>query len=122
MSVDAVAQIPSLLHLVLLLTAAYIVLRAVSTVVSLASRWIPVGLGTAHVPTAPGSNWVLGHVFQLASGCAWEKMYDWVASRPPLVKFRILHRTGVIVGDPRGLKRIFQASFVCFSFGPCSFY
>lgn len=114
MPLDAIAHIQPLLqqlsplHLVGFLTAAYVVLLATSAVVNLASRWIPVGLGTAHIPTAPGSNWILGHVFQLASGCAWEKMYDWVAASPPLVKFRILHRTGVIVGDPRGLKRIFQ--------------
>lgn len=75
------------------------------------SRWTRVAVHTRHVPTAPGENWLLGHVFQLMNTCAWEKMYDWVVASPPMVRFRILHRTGIIVGDPWGLKRIFQTRF-----------
>lgn len=75
------------------------------------SRWTHVAVNTRHVPAAPGGNWLLGHVFQLMNTCAWEKMYDWVVASPPMVRFRILHRTGIIVGDPWGLKRIFQTRF-----------
>ena len=96
------------LHLALVAAAACVALLCAVHLGPFVSRWTRVAIGTRHVPTAPGSNWLLGHVFQLASGCAWEKMYEWVGAAPPLVKFRILHRIGVVVGDPRGLKRIFQ--------------
>lgn len=96
------------LHLAALLVAAYVALQLALLVASEVSRWGKVHVGTRHVPSAPGANWLLGHVFQLTSSCAWEKMYEWVGANPPLIKFRIFHRIGIVVGDPRGLKRIFQ--------------
>lgn len=65
----------------------------------------------------------LGQALTLAHGCPWEHMYRWVTSHS-LVKFRVLHRTGIIVGDPLGLKRIFQTGYkrydkdLDFSYGP----
>jgi cytochrome P450 len=104
------SQAPS--RLALLALAALLALRVASFLGRGAARWVRVAAGTRGVPAAPGSHWLLGHVFQLASGCAWEQMYDWVgACGGPLVRFRILHRTGVVVGDPRGLKRVFQTRY-----------
>jgi len=101
-------RVQSPLHLAVILVAAYVALQLALLVGSEVSRWGKVHLGTRHVPSAPGSNWLLGHVFPLASSCAWEKMYEWVGANPPLIKFRIFHRIGIVVGDPNGLKRIFQ--------------
>lgn len=74
-----------------------------------AYRWLRVGFGTSSIPTAPEGHWLLGHIVPLAKSCAWEKMYGWLkANDGELVKFRIGHRTGVLVGSPEGLKRVFQ--------------
>ena len=88
--------------------AAVLLLRFALSTFKFAARWIVVGFGTRSVPTAPEGNWLLGHVIPLARNCAWEKMYEWVGGAGSIVKFRILHRTGVVVGDPLGVKRIFQ--------------
>lgn len=104
-------------HLVAILLGVYIFIKLATYITNGLLRWIPVYFGTLHIPVAPGSNFLLGHVFQLARGCAWEKMYEWVSNSPPLVRFRIFTRTGVIVGDPQGLKRIFQVYLFIF---PCS--
>ena len=95
-------------HLALLLAAAYFALTTLAAFIKFSHRWITVGLGTRKVPAAPGGNWLLGNALQLASGCAWEKMHEWVRARPPLVRFRILHRTGILVNDALAVKRIFQ--------------
>ena len=95
-------------HLVILISALYISFLALASFSKFAARWITVGLGTRKVPVAPGGNWLLGHVIPLATSCAWEKMHEWVRGSPPLVRFRILHRTGIVVGDPLAVKRIFQ--------------
>ena len=66
---------------------------------------------------------VFGQALVLAKGCPWGHMYRWVTGKS-LVKFRVLHRTGVIVGDPKGLKRVFQTGYklydkdLDFSYGP----
>ena len=98
-------------YLVLLLAALYFAFSTLISVYTFAARWVSVGWGTRSVPVAPGGNWLLGHVFQLASGCAWEKMHDWVRNSPPIVRFRILHRTGIIISDPLDVKRVFQVRF-----------
>jgi cytochrome P450 len=65
----------------------------------------------------------LGQALTLAGGCPWEHMYRWVTDKS-LVKFRVAHRTGIIVGDPAGLKRVFQTGYkrydkdLDFSYGP----
>lgn len=106
-----------------------------------AHRWLSVGLRTRHIHRVtydtdmPRKDNVLvaflervlsvflGQALTLARGCPWEHMYRWVTSHA-LVKFRVLHRTGIIVGDPRGLKRIFQTGYkrydkdLDFSYGP----
>lgn len=106
--------LPSLLQtrdtgtvLVLALLSCYAVWTLLK-VARFVSRWVRVAVGLRKVPSAPGGNAILGHVFPLATRCAWEKMREWVEASPPLVKFRIFHRTGLIVSDPRGLKRVFQ--------------
>lgn len=75
-----------------------------------AAKWLRVARGCAGLPTAPGCNPLLGHVTSLAPpNCAWEKMYGWMANVPDRIyKVRILHRTGVVVGNPLAIKRIFQ--------------
>lgn len=76
--------------------------------------------GLSTVPTAPGSNWLLGHVIQLAtcsSGvgaiAAWDLMEKWLSQVDgDIVKFRILGTFGVVVKGPAALKRIFQVGVV----------
>ena len=99
------------LHLVLALAALYFVSSLVASIFQFAARWIKVGLGTRHIPVAPGGNWLIGHVFQLATNCPWEQMHEWVRNSPPLVRFRIFHRTGIVVNDALAIKRIFQVRF-----------
>jgi len=99
------------LHLVAVLICAYIALKIAFSWSLFIHRWLSVAVGTRNIPSAPEGNWLLGHVIPLAKNCAWEKMYEWVGASPPLIKFRIFHRIGVVVGDPRGLKRIFQTRF-----------
>lgn len=79
-------------------------------VIKWAVRWIRVAVGTRQVPSAPGGNALLGHVIPLAPpNCAWEKMYEWLQkSAGGILKVRILNRTGILVGNPQAMKRIFQ--------------
>lgn len=122
------------------MVVAYIVMMMVWKVVGEVMRWTVVHAGTKKVPMAPGCQWVIGHVRTLASGCAWEQMYDWVKwseknhrgngdgnggnGSHSVVKFRVGHRSGIVVGDPRGIKRIFQTRYklydkdLDFSYGP----
>lgn len=73
------------------------------------SRWLRVAAGTSTVPRAPGGGLFLGHALQLAMApCPWERMLEWARATGPLVRFNILQRTGLIVNDPQGAKRIFQ--------------
>ncbi|GAB4821188.1 hypothetical protein N2152v2_008234 [Parachlorella kessleri] len=73
-------------------------------------KWVRVGLACRPVPSAPGGNALLGHVLGLAPpNCAWDRMYDWLKQSPGgILRFRILQRTGILVGDPAAIKRIFQ--------------
>lgn len=91
------------------------------------SRWVAVALRSTHIPSAPGGSLLLGHVLQLfpsGDNCAWERMLDWVRDQPGMVKFRILHRTGLVVNDAHALKRVFQTrqrvydKDLDFSYGP----
>lgn len=69
------------------------------------------------IPAAPGSNFILGHVFPLLKAPkegrgAWDLMEDWSKSaNRGLVRFRVLGTNGVIVNDPILFKRIFQTRF-----------
>lgn len=120
-------------------------LPALRAVLGNAHRWLSVGLRTRHIHAVTYAadaglegleggkvlvrlvervlSAFLGQALTLARGCPWEHMYRWVTSHA-LVKFRVLHRTGIIVGDPRGLKRIFQTGYkrydkdLDFSYGP----
>lgn len=121
----------------------YIILRVLLGLVSQTTRWVVVAVRTRHIPSVPyEGNYgkgplsmlmgfldrilvvpLLGQALILAQGCPWEHMYRWVTGKS-LVKFRVLHRTGIIVGDPKGLKRIFQTGYklydkdLDFSYGP----
>lgn len=69
--------------------------------------------GLSTVPSAPGHNWLLGHVIPLLKCTqqnkgAWDLMEDWIKAKGPLVKFQILGTQGVALRDPLALKRIFQ--------------
>lgn len=97
-------------HLVAAIIVGLLLLHVTLGLVRGLRRWIVVGIGTRAIPCAPEGNWLLGHVIPLATSCAWEKMYEWVKARPPLIRFRILHRTGVVIGDPYAVKRVFQVS------------
>lgn len=122
---------------------AYIILRVLLRLVSQTTRWVVVAVRTRHIPSVPyEGNYgkdplsmlmgfldrtlvvpLFGQALILAQGCPWEHMYRWVTGKS-LVKFRVLHRTGIIVGDPKGLKRIFQTGYklydkdLDFSYGP----
>ena len=105
-------------------------------------RWGHVALNTRHVPSVTSLEVtskteyglkamidryivvpLFGQALVLAKGCPWGHMYGWVTDRS-LVKFRVLHRTGIIVGDPKGMKRVFQTGYklydkdLDFSYGP----
>jgi hypothetical protein len=73
-------------------------------------KWIRIGVGCHPMPAAPEGNALLGHALALAPpNSAWEKMYEWLRQSPNgLLRFRILYRTGILVGDPMAIKRIFQ--------------
>lgn len=74
-----------------------------------ALRWIPVSLGVRPIPRAPGGNVLFGHALSLASArCAWDTMAEWATPETPLVRFRILHRVGLIATTPADARRIFQ--------------
>lgn len=73
-----------------------------------ALKWTRVALGCRAVPAAPEGG-LLGHTLALAPpNCAWEKMYGWLQKSSGILRVRILHRTGIVVSDPRAVKRIFQ--------------
>lgn len=81
-------------------------------------KWLRVGWGCRQVPSAPNGNFLLGHVLALAPpNCAWERMYSWLKKKNApggILKVRILHRTGILVGDPLAIKRIFQVIHTIF--------
>ncbi len=72
------------------------------------------------VPTAPGGNWLIGHVIPMISCTAkgmgaWDLLESWIgtsfAGKGRLVKFRILDTHCVAFSDPAGLKRVFQTHY-----------
>lgn len=86
--------------------------RFVASLIKGASRWMRVAAGTRTVPRAPGGGLLLGHALQLARApCPWERMLEWARATGPIVRFNILQRTGLIVNDPQGAKRIFQVGW-----------
>ncbi len=122
----------------------YVVLRILVRIVTQTTRWVVVAVRTRQIPSVPyEENYgnddplsmlmgfldrtvvvpLLGQALILARGCPWEHMYRWVTDKS-LVKCRVLHRTGIIVGDPKGLKRVFQTGYklydkdLDFSYGP----
>jgi cytochrome P450 len=99
------------LHLVLVLTGGALLVLFFLRVLKFTSRWIRVAIGTRSVPAAPQGSWLFGHALAVAGSCPWEKMHDWIRSCPPIVRIRLLHRTGVLVGSAQGLKRIFQTRY-----------
>lgn len=100
----------ALVLLALALAAACLVLgRALSGFTAGTARWLRVAVGTRTVPEAPGGLPLLGHALSLATAyCPWEKMLEWARVKGPLTRFSILYRTGLIVNDPAGAKRVFQ--------------
>lgn len=106
---EAKAQ-AALVLLALALAAACLVLgRALSSVAAGTARWLRVAVGTRTVPAAPGALPLLGHALSLAAApCPWERMLEWARQKGPLTRFSILYRTGLIVNDPAGAKRVFQ--------------
>ena len=92
--------------------AVWLVLQLVQSIMDIAR----INAGLATVPQAPDSNWLLGNVFPLMECVkqgrgAWDVMEDWIRSRGPLVRYRILGTHGVALSDPQALKRIFQTGF-----------
>ncbi|PRW33867.1 Cytochrome P450 [Chlorella sorokiniana] len=106
---EAKAQ-AALVLLALALAAACLLLgRALSGFTAGTARWLRVAVGTRSVPEAPGGLPLLGHALSLATAyCPWEKMLEWARQKGPLTRFSILYRTGLIVNDPAGAKRVFQ--------------
>lgn len=87
------------------LVAVWVLVSALET----ALRWIPVSIGVRGIPRAPGGDFLTGHALSLASArCAWDEMAKWATRETPLVRFRILFRTGLIATTPADARRIFQ--------------
>mmetsp|Transcript_27719 Transcript_27719/g.60701 ORF Transcript_27719/g.60701 Transcript_27719/m.60701 type:complete len:523 (-) Transcript_27719:909-2477(-) len=70
------------------------------------------------IPSAPGENWLLGHVLPMLNcvkrgKAAWDMMEEWIngAGQGKIVKYRILNTQGVAVSDPLALKRVFQTGY-----------
>ncbi|EFN52051.1 hypothetical protein CHLNCDRAFT_139264 [Chlorella variabilis] len=84
--------------------------RLTAAIIKGAARWLRVAWGCRGVPAAPGGGLLgLGHTLQLAlAPCPWEKMLEWARASGTLTRFNILQRTGLIVNDPEGAKRVFQ--------------
>lgn len=65
--------------------------------------------GLAAIPLAPGHQPLLGQAISLLKGTAWDIMHDWLlTSKQPILKYSVLGKQGVVVGDPASAKRIFQ--------------
>jgi hypothetical protein len=71
------------------------------------SRWTRIAYGLRNMPGPSGGNLLLGDTLAMVSGRTWDVMFKWV-EKVPIAKFRLLYRTGVLVGDAAGLKRVFQ--------------
>ena len=89
--------------------------RLTAAIIKGAARWLRVAWGCRGVPAAPGGGLLgLGHTLQLAlAPCPWEKMLEWARASGTLTRFNILQRTGLIVNDPEGAKRVFQVRCSC---------
>ncbi len=48
-------------------------------------RVVAIEKGLSDVPSAPGGNFLLGHVLPLLKGTPWDIMAAWVINSPPLV-------------------------------------
>lgn len=109
---EAQAQVALALLAVALAAACLVLGRLAGSLAAFSARWTRVAAGTRTVPAAPGGLPLLGHALALATApCPWEKMLEWARLRGPLTRFNILHRTGLIVNDPAGAKRIFQVGW-----------
>jgi cytochrome P450 len=68
------------------------------------------------IPSAPGSNPLLGHALALLRAPergkgAWDLIEEWAQVKGNICRYRILGTHSVIVADPSALKRVFQTRF-----------
>lgn len=109
MSYEARAALLRGLLTLLFACAGLLLARLLSAALRGGARWATVALGTRGVPAAAGGVPLLGHALALAAApCPWEWMLQQARAKGPLTRFNIAHRTGLIVNDPLGAKRIFQ--------------
>lgn len=113
MALGSAASAPTLALVVLAAAAgAYFAAR----LLTFATNFIRIQRGLADIPTAPGGNWLLGHVIPMITIVrrqkgAWDLIEEWLDQKGPIVKFRILGTYSVAVRDPTALKRIFQTAY-----------
>ncbi|KAI8467698.1 MAG: cytochrome P450 [Monoraphidium minutum] len=74
----------------------------------------------APIPSAPGSNLLLGHALAMLNAPkhgkgAWDLIEEWAAVKGNICRFRILGTHAVVVADPGALKRVFQTKFKSYS-------
>ncbi|GBF94771.1 cytochrome P450 [Raphidocelis subcapitata] len=68
------------------------------------------------IPSAPGSNLLLGHALALLRApekgkAAWDLIEEWAQVKGNVCRYRILGTHSVIIADPGALKRVFQTRF-----------
>jgi cytochrome P450 len=68
------------------------------------------------IPSAPGSNPLLGHALALlrapeSGKGAWDLIEEWAQVKGNVCRYRILGTHSVIIADPAALKRVFQTRF-----------
>lgn len=100
-------------HFAVLLAAAALLLllaaKVLLTYISHVHTYLRIRSGLAPIPRAPGHLPLLGHAITLLQGTAWDVMHSWLLdSKQPILKYSVLGKQGVVVGDPASAKRIFQ--------------
>lgn len=84
--------------------------------ISFVLDFLRVKRGLSTIPSAPGGNPILGHVFPMLDCIrhdkgAWDLMLDWIDAKGPIVKYQILGTQGVVFKDPVAMKRVFQTGY-----------
>ena len=83
-------------------------------VISLTASW-RVARVLRKVPSAPGGDRPLGHIWSLWNSTPWELLTEWLMQNPPIVKVNIFLRKMVLVGSPEALKEVYQTKFRSFA-------
>ncbi len=111
---DVLAAVHASPHIALLFTAAALLVltlayKFILSCIAQVHSYVRIRAGLAAIPLAPGHQPFLGQAITLLKGTAWDIMHDWLlTTKQPILKYSVLGKQGVVVGDPASAKRIFQ--------------